>query len=347
MEEAAKKGSYLIALNRMRELIGREYEHGGRLPGARELAKRLNVSLETYMKALRELCAEEIACTTKGRGGTFIRPKNERLEMVGLIIYNGHESPLIGGAVTLKIMERMHRENRILRLVSAANLEDIPLKAAQHGVRALVWLQPPLQALPVIGAIQKEGLIPLVVSDVFDASVRKALLDCGYNIVTNDYRYAGKLVTDFCFARNLSRLFYIGGKPSFEAHGFPGFFAERGIRLTDEHVISQNEIVPGLADRFRRLKISVIFSEGGFSAFNRLFPVLMSMPESERPAVMLRKTRLSAGEMRALYPRIRLEGLVSTKYEKLGGESASVVMDFLSKGVPVHPSVIPATEIES
>lgn len=346
-ENSSRNGTYLEALNRLRKLIDQEYADGGKLPGARILCKKLDVCLETYMKALRELCTEGVACTTRGRGGTFIKPANERFLKAGLILQNGQESPYIGrDRFLLPVFETLFAGRIHIHQLQTPRIEKIQEIAAHHGVSALVWLAPPPSALPVIERIQADSRYPLVVTNVFHQRFRWSLLEKKLNLVTNDYSYAGRLVADFFIGRKHRSVLYIDTAESMISHRFPEFFKDSGVAFTPEHNFETKDVELLLADKIRDLNVTGIFSEGGSQVYKQISRILMTLSPSLRPEVIVRDSNDSLDFLRQAYPEIRFSALVRTDYSKLGRLAAEQIVDCLKTGTPVHPEIIPATTIE-
>lgn len=348
MEESnSRNGTYLEALNGLRRMIDEEYAGGGKLPGARVLCKKLNVCLETYMKALRELCGEGVVYTTRGRGGTFVRPANERFLKVGLILINGQESPYLGcGAFFPSIWNVMASAGIHLHLLQSPRIEAIQKTASHHGVSALIWLSPLPSALPVMEHIQQEARYPLVVTDVFHQELRRNMLERKLNLVTNDYSFAGRLVADFFIERKHRSILYIDNRVSMLEHRFPEFFKDTCVSFTPEHNFETKDIEQLLLERIRCLKVTGIFSEGGLSAYQKIVRILMTLPPEERPELIVRKTGESVSFLREASGELRIPAFVATDYAKLGRTAAEQIVECLKSGGTVHPAVIPATTIE-
>ena len=348
MEESnSKNGTYLEALNGLRKMIDEEYAGGGKLPGARVLCRKWNVCLETYMKALRELCGEGIVYTTRGRGGTFVRPANERFLKVGLILNNAQDSPFLGrGPFLPSIWDVLYPAGIHLHLLQSPRIETIQETASHHGVSAIIWLSPLPSALPVMERIQQDARYPLVVTDVFHQELRRNMLERKLNLVTNDYSYAGKLVADFFAERKHRSVLYIDNRMSMLSHRFPEYFRDSGIAFTPEHNFETKDIDSLLAERIRRFKVTGIFSEGGLSAYQKIVRILMTLPPEERPELIVRKTDNSASFLLEASRELRIPAVVSTDYAKLGRSAAQQIVECLKSGGTVHPAVIPATTIE-
>ena len=346
-ENSSKNGTYLEALNGLRRMINEEYADGGKLPGARVLCRKLNVCLETYMKALRELCGEGFVYTTRGRGGTFVKPANERFLKVGLILNNGQESPYLGcGPFLPSIWNVLALAGIHLHLLQSPRIETIQKTASHHGVSAIIWLSPQPSALPVMEQIQQDARYPLVVTDVFHQELRRNMLERKLNLVTNDYSFAGKLVAGFFHERNHRSGLNIDNPLSMLSHRFPDYFQKLGIAFAPEHNFDTKEIEPLLVERIRRFKVTGIFSEGGLPAYQKIVRILMTLPPAERPELIVRKTEESVSFLRKAGRELRIPAMVSTDYAKLGRAAAQQIVECLKSGGSVHPEVLPATAIE-
>lgn len=163
---AGNDKSYLEALRKLRRLIADEFSDGGWLPSSREMSEKLNVSRNTYAKALKWL-EKDGSIRSYPKKGHNVTPEFLRVKKIGVIIGEAEYSPFMANEEMLcVILETMKKANYHAHLLQAADIENLPDTALIHGVQALIWISPPERVCPLLRKIHHESDLPIMTIDV-------------------------------------------------------------------------------------------------------------------------------------------------------------------------------------
>ena len=172
------------ALMQISRYIDENYEEEGYLPSESKMSRMFGVSSGTIRSVLA-MIAENNFITSYPRRGHYVVPRRYRIMKVGLVLGTGKESPFIHNSEIVSSLIYHLRLSRIhCQIIQSSQPEKLILRAAAHGVRALVWLDPPLEIMPYINDDEQMSNFPQLV--VSNSSRRTLTAENGINyIVTN------------------------------------------------------------------------------------------------------------------------------------------------------------------
>ena len=318
MKRTGKTGSpaYLGALKKLTDIIHAEYPDGGKLPGAPEMCKRLGICMVTYIKILKILSNESLLMTTKGRGGTYVPPKNERRTKIGIVVRNAEESPFLGEIPEMtEAFKTLNEERFVLHLLQASHVEDVYEKALIHAVDALLWFRPDMETLSVIGQIQRETDMSILTLDLWNRDVCQFVEQQNMEAVNRKWQ---------------------GRWNRFYSERLMETFHRKGIPFTPEHNILPVNVRKQLPGRLKELHPTLIISEGGFNIYRQVCDLISALPPKNRPALLIRNAgNLPGNGMKSLYPGIRFAGKMRNDFEQVGREGALMMVRHLRNGEPL------------
>ena len=339
MKRTGKTGSpaYLGALKKLTDIIHAEYPDGGKLPGAPEMCKRLGICMVTYIKILKILSNESLLMTTKGRGGTYVPPKNERRTKIGIVVRNAEESPFLGEIPEMtEAFKTLNEERFVLHLLQASRVEDVYEKALIHAVDALLWFRPDMETLSVIGQIQRETDMSILTLDLWNRDVCQFVAQQNINCVMDDLDWEYEVLADYARQHGHVSILRIDRWNRFYSERLMETFHRKGIPFTPEHNILPVNVRKQLPGRLKELHPTLIISEGGFNIYRQVCDLISALPPKNRPALLIRNAgNLPGNGMKSLYPGIRFAGKMRNDFEQVGREGALMMVRHLRNGEPL------------
>ena len=339
MKRTGKTGSpaYLGALKKLTDIIHAEYPDGGKLPGAPEMCKRLGICMVTYIKILKILSNESLLMTTKGRGGTYVPPKNERRTKIGIVVRNAEESPFLGEIPEMtEAFKTLNEERFVLHLLQASRVEDVYEKALIHAVNAILWFNPDEEALPVIQQIHRNNDLPILTLELWSREPRWFVEREKIPCVMQDSNWEYEVLADFARRNGHSAVLRIDQQNKIYSARFMEAFHRKGIPFTPEHYILPADVRKELPRKLRKLHPTLIISEGGFNIYRQVCDLISALPPKNRPALLIRNAgNLPGNGMKSLYPGIRFAGKMRNDFEQVGREGALMMVRHLRNGEPL------------
>jgi DNA-binding LacI/PurR family transcriptional regulator len=317
----------LEAIKSLRILIDERYDDGGWLPGGRAMAETIGISHPTYRKALKFMESEGLVKSFPQKGH-YVVPNKLRCEKIGLIVYNGGESPFIrqdedlGGALAL-----LGNEGYDAQILQAPTFDQLYNNALIYGMKGLLWFHPPVKAAETINDINSLGRIPLVVvqSDDFDT-------DFGEHRVIYDSRQSCQVRSELLLERGHREIAYVGAYEGACKNGLVEAIEAAGGRLKPERCVEQIERMPGaITSLVQNEQVTGILSEGGAFTVNSLFEELSELPVAAQPDVVVSWF----GQLPKLaksYPKVKLVRNRPKLASTLGQEAARMLLGHLTDG---------------
>ena len=339
MDHIKKTGSpaYLEALKKLTRLIHAEYPDGGKLPGAPEMCRRLGICMVTYIKILKILSKESLLVTSKGRGGTYIPPKNERRRKIGIVVRNAEESPFFGEIpVMTEALKTLNNERFVLHLLQASRVEDIYEKALIHAVEGILWFNPDVEAVPAITQIQRGTDIPIMTLDLWTREPRHLVEQENINCVMQDSEWEYELIADYAVQNGHTSILRIDKPNEVYSNRFMEALRQKGIPFTPDRYILPGNIRKQLPGKLSEKHPTLLISEGGFAVYRQICELLSALPEQERPAMLIRDAgNLPEKGIKKLYPGIRFAGTMKSDFKRIGREGALMMVRHLRNGEPL------------
>ena len=281
-DDAIGNKTYLKAIKTLQLLFAEKYCDGGWLPGSRELAKTLDISLSTCCKALAQLEAESFIHSYPGKGH-YVIPNHQRCHKIGIILRDGANSPFVEECdsfiASLKYLRTRGFDINLIQGTHPAQLQD---NAIAHGVDGLLWFKPSDAALPYLDEIATGCNIPLVAISWGDS--RPPTQACSINY--DDYSI-GQAQATIMLRRKRRRLAFIGYPDNLQTIGALAALAAGGIdRRNDvfDHLVEQAD---DFRQRLEQKRYDGIIAWGDASTLETLFTLIAACPPKQRPTILL------------------------------------------------------------
>ncbi len=286
-KKRTSNGKALIkTIKQLRLMFHEDYPDGGWLPSLREMSERFGVSSMTYHKAISRMVAENFV-QSYPKKGYYVVPEHLRCRKVGLLFEDGVTSPFIGECRNVaSILEVLNTNNFSAQVLQVASFDQLYDLALAHGVEGLIWFDPPYQAKQTIHAIDQDDEFPLAVIQLRHFEDDEIL---GSGAVTYDSKRITEARAKLLKHLGHQHIAYTGR--DYEqacAAGVVDTLKRQGIELITDHCIAAPHDEP---ERLEQLldgnQVTAIMSEGGGRLIDHLFKTLSSMPNSQRPQVLV------------------------------------------------------------
>ena len=327
-----ESSSYWNALTQLIAIIKTEYPTGGKLPPAPEMSRRLNVSRMTYGKALKTVCTHGLAAASRGRGGTLIPPPMRSSKKIGLVLMDAAESPFVThagefSAILKELLSLQYQQH----MIQSSQLERLYEKLVIYNISGLICLDPASRLIEELARIRKTYAFPIVVTGFRDYRQEAECRNAGQPIVQHDLARECETIVKFLVAKGFRNPMLLDGYFGFVNVMLNRYFREYGISMPEENCLLTRQIPSQLLKRIRKRKIDVLILEGGFRVYRPVFELLMQLPKSRRPAVLLRDSPDFQSSWQEHFPEIRVLGRMMYDAEALGRATALAMADALEK----------------
>ena len=337
MEEPCDKDkAYMEVLLKLRRLIAAEYRQGGRLPPSREMCERFGVCLPTYGKAIERLRIDGSVYRNSNKG-IFVSPYSERLHKIGLVIGDGRESPFLEFQDTIAALLLALKRHRLhAQLIQAGNPALLQRKALFYGVDALLWHIGATTAAPAIERILRERPFPLLLMNSRDPAKESAVRLFRCQCVHYDYAYTGRKRAEILLSRGHREIACTGSAWFAEYTQFASAIRESGAHFHMEQPLStETQIRRNLAPLIRQHRITGLYSEGGLHPMRAVFETLSTLPEKERPELLVTDFEKVPDLIRQ-YPAVRCIGRCAHRIETVPETAVKMLHDHLESGTPLR-----------
>ena len=330
-----ESSSYWNALTQLIAIIKTEYPAGGKLPPAPEMSRRLNVSRMTYGKALKTVCTHGLASASRGRGGTLIPPPVRSRKKIGLMLLDGAESPFVTRAEELSaILMELRSLQYQQHIIQSGLIEKLYEKLVIYNISGVICIDPESKLIEELSRIRTRYGFPIVATCFRNYRQEAECRKAGVPIVQHDLFQESAVIVDFLAAKGFRNPMLIDGYFGFVDVMLNRHFRKYGIFMPEENCLLSRQIPSLLLKRIRKQKIDVLILEGGFRVYRPVFELLMQLPKSRRPAVLLRNSPDLPSGLKEMFPEIRILGRMTYDAEALGRMAASVIAESLENGAP-------------
>ena len=328
-----ESSSYWNALTQLIAIIKTEYPAGGKLPPAPEMSRRLKVSRMTYGKALKTVCTHGLAAASRGRGGTLIPAPVRSSKKIGLILLDATESPFISHAEEFSaILAELRSLQYQQHIIQSGQLEKLYEKLVIYNISGVICVDPASRLIEELARIRKQFGFPVVATGFRDYRQEAECRIAGLPIVQHDLVLESAAIVDFLVAKGFRNPMLIDGYFGFVDVKLNSHFQKYGLFMPAENCLLTRQVPSLLLKRIRKRKIDVLILEGGYRVYRSVFELLMQLPKSRRPAVLLRDAPDFLPGWNEMFPEIRVLGRMKYDAEALGRAAASAMAEALEKG---------------
>lgn len=331
MKEINGTRAYLKTLRKLRKLTAQSYPNGGWLPASREMCKKFKVNRKTYSKALQCLEKDGVA-KVYPKKGHYINPEFLRAKKIGIIIGDAGDCPFFQSDQVLCSVFNVLRDNHFNgQLIQVADLNNILDKALIHGVKGLIWLFPPQQALPNIRNIETSDF-PIVI--VTFAGFKEESCH-GVAVVKMNPDNVDKVKIDFFTKRNHKKVAIVGRMdianrikkqfiPLFRKENIEAVFITHDLngKVADLSILSKDSTISGL------------IIDGGAGDHYKIFDALSKLKKNSLSDIYVHYSE-QLETIRSMYPEIKVTAIGSSDIEILGETAVRILMDRLLNGKPL------------
>lgn len=331
-----KNSAYLVMLEKLRNLIQKDYENGGRLPPARELSRRLGTSLTTYGKAIKRL-QEEGTVYKRGNKGNFVYPDALRTKKLGIVIDNGKTSPFwISPAFFGKVLGPLEEFGLSMQILQASSPKQLQKQAEQLGIDAVLWFAPKAEYFPVIREFIRSSAIPLMLIDWLNPLCPEDIAGDDCNYLRFDYPYIGRCRAECLAKHGHKKILYAGSLWFAEYNTFFQSLNDLGSDCPEDARFSTPEqVYDNLSRSVIRHGITAVYSEGPLNLTQSVYHELSLLPAEIRPELLV--TRYAKQHrLQELYPNVKVLGYCEQDIEQLAQEVFRQVIAWHSNRESFH-----------
>jgi len=326
---------YVSVRRKLLEHVTARLAPGGKLPPERELCQIMGVSNGTLRKALDKLGREGrvISSPRKGHYLSRLAPPSR----IGLIFGDGEfallgtDAALAGGALDVIGQAGYYAHILLLR-------QDAEKELGKHDLDGILWLNPPVDALPLIGRMVERATPPLFVLSLWDGKLPGYKIPLAKGLMAFDFAAVGRLRAEYFLSRKIGRVAYLGDddddNPTFKT--FASQFDAAGDKFDPRwHFRDIPELLRRLPEFLDGEGAAGVVSNGGVEVIETLFRTLVEHGGADRVEVL---PDLVSGmaELLRRYPGVKVEhvnALDSTPHD-IGAAAAAVLIEQIRTGAP-------------
>ena len=337
MRSAAKRTSpHILARQKLLSLIGELMAEGiTRLPGERDLCKRLSVSLVTVKKAVRQLSLEG-RLSIVPRKGNFICVTPERLN-VGIIIGEGQPvtfvrtSKVLGG-----LLEAFEDGCCHVRLIQLRHPDQAPDFLRQYNIDGCIWYMPEPSLFARIKDVERRCGMPLETVVGFSCADSE-MANLPTTLATIDFHAVGRLRAEFLLKRGHGKLACFTSVDTDLYRGFISAVAQAGAIHRRAWCVD-GEMISG---KVRRIldegEVTAMVVNGGALPMEKVFQAIDGHEAFGRIELLIDCVGPSTPALLAKYPRLKIIAVNHYPELELGVAAAKMLLGNLRDGLPLVP----------
>ncbi|MBN8523842.1 MAG: GntR family transcriptional regulator [Planctomycetes bacterium] len=298
-----------------------------RLPGERQLADELGVSLMTVKKAIRQLVLED-KLRTAPRDGHYICGARTTTD-VGIVVGEGNASTFVRMPRTIaRILQEIDRHGLVVRLISARDPDEALEVLARYDLQACLWYMPHATRLHAINTVFARCALPYAI-------VSEDVLPQDYDRTANLFAYdpagVGRQRTEWMLARGHRRIACCTHDAPPIYDGFRQAMSAAGLAIDPALIIHHPEDVDrALPPLLGPDGVTAIIAEGGYTRQQRIFRVLDGHPWNARGELLLDDIGSRLAELRQAHPTVRITAVVHRDEEALAEAVGSALADAIA-----------------
>lgn len=328
--------SYLRVVSEVRKLIMSDYSEMEWLPSVREMCDLLQVSLATYVKAMKYLEEDDII-KSYPTIGYAITPEPFRSKKVGIVIREGADSPFLGNDLILcAILNTLRSRNYSAQIIQGKNIDAILDKAIIRSARGLLWLYPSQQAIRQL----QERLVDLPIVFVKqDAPVEEDYKSL--TMVTPDLGKEVLLKLNFFLKRRHKKIVYIT-KGKGPQSGFDRFAkASEGKAL--KPIFIPHDVNGKNADLSQLAidsDITATYIDGKAKTIYEVFNIISKLPRHYIRDIYVNASQ-DLQSVCDKYPNLTVTATSHFDQEKLAETAADIILDHL-----IHKKILKSKQVD-